>query len=201
MDPAFQNALARLANLPRIEDGYLVKRSIWLSDEAIAEFEQFRKMVFGQREALDGREREWSAKGPSQVLRIAGTLCLLEWAMTASTEEPRQIDLRYMRAAIRLWSEYFLPHARAALRQIGLTDQHANARRVLRWGRAQDRRIVSREDVRRDALAQYLDATQTQKLIDGLVAAGWLRDVSDQKSGRGRKSQRWAVNPALWRTD
>jgi hypothetical protein len=201
VDPAFQNALARLADLPQIEDDHLVKRSIWLSDEAIAEFEQFRQMVFSLREALDGREREWSAKGPSQVLRLAGTLCLLEWAMTGAIEEPQHIDLQYMRAAIRTWSEYFLPHARAALRQIGLTDRHANVRRVLRWARAQGRRVVSREDVRREALAQYLDATQTQNVIDGLVTAGWLRDVSDQKSGPGRKARRWAINPALWRTN
>jgi len=94
LDPTFQNALARLANLPEIEDGHLVKRSIWLSDEAIAEFEQFRKIIHGQREALDGREREWFAKGPGQVLRLAGSLCLLEWAMTGSTDELRQIDVR-----------------------------------------------------------------------------------------------------------
>jgi hypothetical protein len=32
-----------------------------------------------------------------------------------------------------------------------------------------------------DALAQHLDASQTQKLIDALVGAGWLREVTDRK--------------------
>lgn len=198
LDATFQNALARLSDLPEIEDGHLVRRSIWLSDEAITEFEQFRKILHRQREALDGREREWSAKGPGQVLRLAGTLCLLEWAMAGLAGEPRQLQIEYMRAAIHLWREYFLPHARAALRQIGLSDQHANARRVLRWACAQNRHIVSGEDIRREALAQHLDASQTQKLIEGLVGARWLRDVSVKKSGSGRKAYRWAINPALW---
>ena len=198
LDPKFQNALARLADLPEIEDGHLVRRSIRLSDEASAEFEQFRESMYRRREALDGREREWFAKGPGQVLRLAGTLCLLDWAMAGHAEEPQQIDAGFLRAAIRLWREYFLPHARAALRQIGLTDQHANARRVLRWARTEGRHTLSREDVRRDALAQYLDAEQTQKLINGLAAAGWFREVSNQKTGRGRPARRWVVNPQLW---
>lgn len=198
VDPTFQNALARLADLPETEDDHLVKRSLWLADEAIEEFEQFRKFVYERREGLDGREREWFAKGPGQVLRLAGTLCLLDWAMSDQTEEPRRIGGEYVRAAIRLWHEYFLPHARAALRQIGLSDQHADARRVFNWARVEGRRILSREDIRRDALSQRLDASKTQKLIDGLVTGGWLREVSDQKLGPGRRPRRWAVNPVLW---
>ena len=34
---------------------------------------------------------------------------------------------------MRLWREYFWPHSRAALRQIGLTEKHTKARRVLCW--------------------------------------------------------------------
>jgi len=36
-------------------------------------FEQFRQLVYKERAALDGRDREWWAKTPSHVLRIAGT--------------------------------------------------------------------------------------------------------------------------------
>jgi hypothetical protein len=197
VEPEFYNAIARLADLAKIEDGHLVKHSIHISEEAVAVFEQFRKFSHRRREALDGREREWSAKGPGQVLRLAGTLCWLDWAMAGQVEEPRQIDTAYIDSAIQLWREYFLPHARAALRQIGLTDQHADARGVLRWARAERRSTVSREEIRRDALAQRLDAAQTQKLIDALVRAGWLREIGNQKNGRGRPARRWQVNPEL----
>ena len=132
------------------------------------------------------------------MLRLAGTLCWLDWAMAGQVEEPRQIDAGYINSAIRLWRDYFYPHARAALRQIGLTDQHANARRVLRWARAERRSTLSPEEVRRDALAQHLDAQQTQKLIEGLARAGWIHETKTQKSGPGRRARRWRVNPALW---
>ncbi len=198
VDPEFYNALSRLADLAKVEDGHLLKRSIHLSEEAVAGFDQFRKYEYLARKALDGREREWFAKGPGQVLRLAGTLCWLDWAMAGQVEEPRQIDAGYINSAIRLWRDYFYPHARAALRQIGLTDQHANARRVLRWARAERRSTLSPEEVRRDALAQHLDAQQTQKLIEGLARAGWIYETKTQKSGPGRRARRWRVNPALW---
>ena len=101
-----------------------------------------------------------------------------------------------MSAAIRLAKEYFWPHARAALRQIGLTDRHRNARRVLRWIAAHRKQEVSREDIRRDALSQSLDAEQTQVLIDAIVRWGWLREDSTRTPGRTRR--RWRVNPKLF---
>jgi hypothetical protein len=98
-----------------------------------------------------------------------------------------------MLAAIRLWREYFWPHARAALRQIGLTDRHADSRRALRWIIAHAKYEVSREEIRREALGQRLDAEQTQHLLDRLVKAGWLQSRSSVTGGR--KRHRWQVNP------
>lgn len=198
IEPEFQNALGRLADLAKVEDGHLIKRSIDISAEAAAAFEQFRKFSHHGRRALDGREREWFAKGPGQVLRLAGTLCWLDWATAGQVEEPRQIDAAYVNSAIELWREYLLPHARAALRQIGFNDQHAYARRVLRWACAERRFALSREEIRRDALAQHLDAEQTQRLIDALARAGWLREIGNRKNKSGRPARRWHVNPALW---
>jgi hypothetical protein len=97
--------------------------------------------------------------------------------------------------------EYFWPHARAALRQIGLTDDHAKARKVLRWLRAERKEQVSIEDVRREALQQSLTAEATRELVDKLVQAGWLRKVPIEGKGRGRHAHRWQVNPLLWITD
>ena len=123
------------------------------------------------KDALDSREREWWAKGPSQVLRLAGTLCYLDWAMDGGPE-PQTVEARFIEAAVRLWRDYFWPHSRAAIRQIGLTDHNAEARRVLRWIRAGRRDVVSREDVRRDALSQRLKLTRCDG-INELVQAGW----------------------------
>ena len=57
---------------------------------------------------------------------------------------------------------------------------------------------VSREDIRRDALGRSLDADQTQSLLDGLVRAGWLREITTRTLGRTRR--RWQVNPVIYGT-
>ena len=57
---------------------------------------------------------------------------------------------------------------------------------------------VSREEVRREALAQRLDAGETQALLDMLVRAGWLREAPVKVSGPGRPPRRWEVNPRLF---
>jgi hypothetical protein len=105
----------RLDDLAEFADGRLVSRSIGLSEGALREFEQFRQFAHLEKEAVEGRDREWLAKGPAHVLRLAGTLCLLDWAIR-STEgtPPTSIDAKYMVAAVRLIREYFWPHARTS---------------------------------------------------------------------------------------
>jgi hypothetical protein len=92
--------------------------------------------------------------------------------------------------------EYFWPHARASLRQIGLTERHIHARRVLRWIRARGKAELSREEARREALGQRLDADQTDELLEALTRAGWLRELEIVPNG-GRPARRWEVNPLL----
>ena len=199
VDPDILNALKRLDDLAEFADGRLVRHSIGLLESALGKFEQFRQFAHLEKEAVEGRDREWLAKGPAHVLRLAGTLCLLDWAMrgTGGTPPP-SIDAKYMVAAVRLVREYFWPHARAALRQIGLTERHVNAKRVLRWIRARGKTEVSLEDVRRDALGQKLDAEQTANLLDALGRAGWVRELDAASTPRGgRPARRWQVNPLL----
>jgi hypothetical protein len=98
--------------------------------------------------------------------------------------------------AVRLIQEYFWPHARAALRQIGLTDRHRHIRRILRWVRANDRHEISLKDIRRDALGGSLDAEQTRDLFDRMVVAGWLQ--AEISMTGGRPIERWRVNPRVF---
>ena len=97
---------------------------------------------------------------------------------------------------MRLVRDYFWPHSRAALRQIGLSERHADARRALRWIQTHRKTEISLKDIRRDALNQSLDADQTQELLNALVKAGWLRETTTPTAGRSVR--RWAVNPKLF---
>jgi hypothetical protein len=211
VEPVFQSALNALIQLPSEDaEGHFAPQDVWLSAGAIEQFERFRRFVDESKRALDGRERQWFVKGETQVLRLAGTLAYMAWAISlgaSSAEgieaitralEPKTIAEEFLIAAIRLWREYFWPHARAALRQIGRTERHANARRALRWIKVHGNAEVSREEIRREALGQCLDADQTQHLLDGLVTAGWLRPTTTNTPGRRR--YRWQVNPRIHTT-
>ena len=61
------------------------------------------------------------------------------------------------------------------------------------------REEVSREDVRREALAQKLDAEQTSDLLNVLVKAGWCRET-DASKARGRRARRWRFSPLLFKS-
>jgi hypothetical protein len=63
IEPEIQNALTRLINLPADEDGDFAPRTVDLSPEALSAFETFRAFLAQTKAELDGREREWVAKG------------------------------------------------------------------------------------------------------------------------------------------
>jgi hypothetical protein len=73
IEPEIQNALTRLINLPADEDGVFAPRTVDLSAEGTATFETFRTFLAQLKPELDGREREWVAKGGTHVLRLSGT--------------------------------------------------------------------------------------------------------------------------------
>jgi hypothetical protein len=186
IEPELQNALTRIVDLSANEDGVFAPKTVGLSDDAIVVFEAFRAVLAQAKAELDGREREWTAKGGTHILRLAGTLAYLDWAMLGGTE-PQAIGEQYVAAAVRLWRAYFWPHSRAALRQIGLTEKHTNARRALRWIRTNQKPEVSLLDVRREALGRRLDAEQTRRgrrIAQPLCA--WLPQDRGHARRRGR---------------
>jgi hypothetical protein len=195
IEPEIINALNRIINLPAEIEGTFKPTFLPFSRNAMREFEDFRRQVHSEMAGLVGREREWLAKAQAHVVRLAGTLTYLDWAIGGGGE-PTQVEADTVQAAIKLVREYFWPHSRAALRQIGLNQRHVDARRVLGWSKAHGTQQISVQHVRRDALGQRLDEQQTQTLLSSLVSAGWLRKVSTKT--KGRPLHRWEVNPLLF---
>jgi len=182
VEPEIVNALSRIINLEAGagQDGEFAPKAVPLAPDALSAFEAFRQLVHCRKQGLDGREREWLAKAQAHALRLAGTLEFLGWAF-AGGDEPKQISAQSMEAATRLTLDYFWPHSRASLRQIGLSERHVNARRTLRWLAAERRNEFSREDIRCKALGRTCDAQQTQALIDALAKSGWCKEVTQDR--------------------
>jgi hypothetical protein len=199
IDADVLNIISRILMLAEFtEEGDLIPRFISLDPGAAVEFAQFAQFAHQEKNAFEGREREWFAKATAHVLRLANTLTFVEWALTTDVIKPVAVNKTTMRAAIRLVRDYFWPHARACLRLIGLTEKHTNARRVLLWIRAKGKTEVSREEIRRDALSQRLDANETTALLTALSKSGWLREeVTEPGPQGGKPARRWLVNPKL----
>jgi hypothetical protein len=203
--PFILNALRRLITLPSGSPGQpLEPQSLVLTEDALSAFEAFRRTHFDGRHALAQRELEWWAKGPSQVLRLAGVLTLLDWAggvsgnTLAVDPEPSEINAQFIASAVEVWTSYLWPHAQATIRLIGLDSTHVEERQALRWLKATRPAEVSREDIRVRTLNRRLDAAATQTLIDGLVDAGWLRETTTLSGLAGRPARRWEINPCLY---
>ena len=149
VDPVFQGVLTKLIRLPdEDESGQFAPRTISLSHAARARFEDYRVWVDGVKRGLEGREQQWLVKSESQALRLASTLTYLVWASLDDGSdtgvgrinagmEPDAVPEFCMVAATQLLREYFWPHARAALRQIGLTDRYRHLRRAAAVGQGQ----------------------------------------------------------------
>jgi hypothetical protein len=143
--------------------------------------------------------RSWSEPCTmwTAVVRLGGTLAYLDWAWRGGSELT-EVAASYVTAAVELWREYFWPHSRAALRQVGLTDRHRDARRALRWIKGNEKTEVSVKDIRRDALGERLDAQQTLGLLGTLVSSGWLLENTPKRGPKGGKpARRWKINPSI----
>jgi hypothetical protein len=191
IDGDITKILARLARLPNRK---FPRVRIPLSDQALSAFENIRKQVYDEIDALDGRERDWWAKIPSHVLRVALTLSYLYWAEGDDEAEPKLIRSKYIARAAKLVLDYFWPHARACLRQIGLHQRQADERQVLRWINAKGLTKIKREDVRRGALSR-VSADHAEAVLQNLTRAGWVRRRATPT--KGRPAVVWEVNPKL----
>jgi len=186
-------ALARLHAMPPVPS------DVPVAVDALDLFEAFRQAHDERIDALDGREAAWWSEGAGVVLRLAGVLTFLDWSTRpAGTAEPAEIAAGAIRMAVGLWQDYFWPHARRALGAAADSERRRHAGKVLRWITAQGLSEVSREQIRREALSQAVDADGADAIVALLVAQGWLQPSDGMSAGRGRPRRRWLVrNPAL----
>jgi hypothetical protein len=189
------NALQRIA---RAAGDPAAPLALSLDPQALKAFDRHLARLHGELQGCDGVEAAWLGKGRGTVARLAAVLALLQWSVVASTvaPPPSAIIGETLIAACTLW-DYYRSHARAVLGRAFPSDDARLARRVLAWIRDQRAAQLSREDIRRDALGQALDAEQTLKVIRLLEGAGFLRKVAVAPGTNGRPPLRWDVHPAL----
>jgi hypothetical protein len=191
-DQAMRGLLQRIAAFA----GAAAKPSaLAFEPDAVAGLERFLPMLRQQMREADGVEAAWLGKGAGTVVRLAGLLTLMHWAETPTGEPPGGVSAQRREDALRLWAGYFHPHAKSVFERAGAGNRDRTARRAARWLRRAGLHQVSREDIRREALCQKVNAEGAEDIMARLEAGGVLRGVPVQINGRGRPLRRWEVNP------
>lgn len=197
LDLPSSTLLQPFTRLLRVLDLLELPHGLLLDEPAGLAFEAFRARLHEERCQAGGIEAAWLGKGGRAVARLAGVFAVMSWAASDAESMPHRVDLDAMERAVSLWWDYYRPHAVALFGQRGPSEE-SQARRVARWLRAQGRAIVSREDIRRSALREAVDARAADDVIACLVEAGALRLRPRVLTHRaGRPALRWEVNPLL----
>lgn len=168
-------------------------------DSGLAKLEELLPVFSKLMQDADGLEAAWIGKGRGTIVRLAALQRLMQWAADDMAELPDGVGAEHVEAAFTLWSDYYLPHARAVFGHAGITETDRLARRAARWLRRHWREQVSLRDIRRCALAERIDGQGAEDVVALLESHGALRALPVPVSGRGggRPVRRWAVNPAL----
>ena len=178
---------------------------LWLDEEGTRRLETLMPAVRQLADECDdtgggGVAAEWIGRGVSTIVRLAGVLSLMAWA--ENKRLPESVGAAHIDAAYELWSGYYLPHALAVFDRAGAGQGTGRgdraARRVVRWLKRVRAPEISREDVRREALCQSVDAQGAEEVLARLEAGGFLREVAvTEPTRRGPRRRRWEVNPLL----
>jgi hypothetical protein len=180
-----------------------------LEDQAVTVFDTCLERLHPEMLRADGFMAGWLGKGRGTVARLAAVLALLDWTANRPSNAlpPTAISAQHLHAAWDLWERYYRPHAQAVFDRAGPADgdrqgkhkARQHARRVIGWIRARGVKEISREEVRREALSQRVNAAGADEVILALEQAGVLREVEvdEEYPSPGRPARRWQVNPAL----
>jgi hypothetical protein len=201
------NALQRIARAVGIPEKPLV---LAFEDRAVTAFDASLERLHPEVLRAEGFLAGWLGKGRGTVARLAAVLALLDWTANRPSNAlpPTVITTQHLCAAWDLWERYYRPHAQAVFDRAGPADRarqghhqaRQHARRVVGWIRARGATEISREEVRREALSQRVNAAGADEVILALEQAGVLREVEEEDDdypSRGRPARRWQVNPSL----
>lgn len=195
--PRDDDALAALRRIARKARPPSVPLDLIVDERGLKALDIFLTGLQVELREVDGLEMAWLGKGRGTVARLAGVLELLNWSQSGATGAPGNLGSEEIERAVRLWSDYFRPHAMALFHRTAPSEGDRRVRRVVRWLRDRGLSEVSREQVRCEALARTVNAAGADSVLYRLQAAGIVSQVLYSTPAQGRPPNRWLVNPRL----
>jgi hypothetical protein len=196
--PRDEEALKMLRRLSRQAGSPDSSLILPVDPHGIKAFDAFLVRLNAERRNTEGLEKAWLGKGGSTVARLAGALELLAWSGSEAPGRPGHLGGDHVERAVSLWMDYFRPHGRAVFDRAAPPEFERRVRRAVRWLKGSRARVLSREDIRCQALSRSVTAEGAQQVLYRLESLGIVRpDLADDRGGPGRPARRWQVNPAL----
>jgi hypothetical protein len=139
---------------------------------------------------------DWAGKLVGAACRIAGIFHGLIHAASGNPAKA-QIDAETMLGAIAI-GEYLIPHAKAAFFEMGADPDIDTARKILEWASSEQKSEFTRRDTFNALRGNIQKVDELEKPLEILISHGYIRDISQDRYGPGRKpSPRYKINP-LW---
>jgi hypothetical protein len=186
--------LRRIASGAGAADNPLV---LTLTKDALGDFDAFRRDHHYGAVDYAGLGSSWYLKGPGQVLRLAGALHMLTESERTSGRCKDCIPASTICRAVRLWKDYFLPHAMAAFAVGGASESDHRLRRIVDWVRRKSIGKFTQRQIYRQVFWGALRPNDVAALLKQLGEEFHVIRPVPRPARPGRRSSQWEVNPHL----
>lgn len=175
------------------------RKCLYLNNSAQSYFEQWLLPHIEKVRKEESKLNEFLGKGQGYVLRLALLFELLWWA-SSENEEPTEISLEAIKAAIELYDTYLTPMCERVYNMYYSPSQNIEARALAKWIIAnKPNSFILREIYNDGNIANLRRKEQAQKAADRLVSLGWLHFVSSRNgTTAGRRRTTYYVNPEVY---
>jgi hypothetical protein len=181
---------------PTNEDGNIVAYRLKPTPDALREWKDFQGTV--ERDMQPGKQYEhitdWAGKLPGAAVRVAGHFHCVRHAH----EQPHTIpiSLASMKQALGVLA-VLSQHALAVFDLIGADPALDGARKVWRWIEQGRRSTFSARDCFQYLKGSFHRMAELEPAFSVLCERGYLSERDDLRTGAGRRSRPFVVNPTL----
>ncbi len=194
------DAFKKLYELPLDEDH--LPKIIPFSEQAKELFVEWRESLSEKEKDVQGVIQSFIGKMPGIIIRISVVLSYLNWVISGRSNEPTEIKVQYVKNAIELVDDYFIPMAKRTLGEYALPKHQSDARLIAKWILREKRKSINLRDMKRekDRVLPTSDPERYAIAIEFLEKCGWLIKSDERDGKKGRFQKTYTVNPLVYKS-
>jgi Protein of unknown function (DUF3987) len=150
-----------------------------------------------QEKESDGLLTSHIGKLRGYVVRVAGVLAFLDWAVGSDWDEPTSIDKHTMERAIQLVNAYYLPMARRCFGDMSLPQEQRDTALILTWLAKQRATMFDATLLPRAKNTPLKDRKRRDNAIDSMLELGIIKERGSTTPKGGRPALLYDIHPDL----